>query len=132
MCAYDWSSLIQILISRYLFIIIIKAHHFFPFLPSGALAGAVLTGALAYSVAFAGALAGAFTGAAGAFVTGAEVCLAGATVLAGAEAVFAGAFLTGAVLVGAAVLTGAAGATGASTDAFLAFFSFKYLERSFS
>lgn len=125
--AYNWSSFIQIFISRKLFIIIIKAHHFFPFFPSGALAGAYLAGALAYSGAFAGALAGAT----GAFVAGAD--LAGAAVLAGAATVFAGAVFDGAAdLAGATVLAGAAGATGASTDAFLAFFSFKYLERSFS
>jgi hypothetical protein len=52
------------------------------------------------------------------------VGLTGAAVLAGAAAVLAGA---------AAVLAGAAGATGASTKSpFLAFFSFKYFERSFS
>ena len=139
--ANNCSSLIQIFISRKLFIIIDKAHHFFPFFPSGALAGAVLAAALAGSGAFAGAFAGPFAEAAEAFGAGAEVGLAGAAVLAGAAADFAGAaVLDGAagldgvaVLDGVAALAGAAGATGASTNnPFLAFFSFKYLERSFS
>jgi hypothetical protein len=57
-------------------------------------------------------------------LAGAAIDLTGADVFAGAAAVLAGV---------AAVLPGATGPAGASTKSpFLAFFSFKYFERSFS